>query len=298
MPIPLIALRYEPHAHLLAHYLNSQGISASLRSSEPSTESSSGSSTESSQEFVIELERESDIERARLICSDFIRFPNNPKYQQAAWQSGESVAIKTPSGFRFSGLLKWCFSVPFTAAILLICTLIFVFSILGWFGPLANALMMQPFAVLLETQQWWRLIGPAFLHFSALHFVFNLLWWSMLGGQIERKLGVMMLLVVFLVSAVASNLAQALVSGPNFGGLSGVVYALLGFVWWLGWLKPAWGLQLPKAIVGFMLIWLVLGYADILWVSMANTAHTVGLIAGCLLALMLSLGADRSHKAG
>lgn len=104
-----------------------------------------------------------------------------------------------------------------------------------------------------------------------------------------------MLLLIFLVSAVFSNLAQALVSGPNFGGLSGVVYALLGFVWWAGWLKPSWGFALPKAVVGFMLVWLVLGYADILWVSMANTAHTVGLVSGCLMAWMLSVGYDKRN---
>jgi GlpG protein len=95
------------------------------------------------------------------------------------------------------------------------------------------------------------------------------------------------LLVLFVFSAAASNVAQLVVSGPNFGGLSGVVYALVGCVWWLGWLKPAWGLSLPKPIVGFLLVWLVVGYLDVLPVSMANTAHTVGLICGCLFAWFL-----------
>ena len=111
----------------------------------------------------------------------------------------------------------------------------------------------------------------------------------MIGAQIEKKLGFSTIQMVFTLSAVASNVAQLLVSGPAFGGLSGVVYAVMGFVWWLGWLKPSWGLSLPTSIIGFMLIWLVLGYADILWVSMANTAHTVGLVSGCLLASLLSV---------
>jgi len=38
---------------------------------------------------------------------------------------------------------------------------------------------------------------------------------------------------------------------------------------------------------------LVLGYADILWVNMANAAHTAGLISGCLLAGALSLGSGK-----
>ena len=55
----------------------------------------------------------------------------------------------------------------------------------------------------------------------------------------------------------------------------------------------AGGLQLPNAIVGFMLVWLVLGYADILWVNMANAAHTAGLITGCVMAALISLLADK-----
>jgi len=41
----------------------------------------------------------------------------------------------------------------------------------------------------------------------------------------------------------------------------------------------------------------VLGYTDVLWVNMANTAHTVGLISGCLIAAVLALGAGRRKPA-
>ncbi len=76
-----------------------------------------------------------------------------------------------------------------------------------------------------------------------------------------------------------------MVSGPNFGGLSGVVYGLFGYVWWLGWLKPEKGLGISNALVGFLLVWLMLGYLDVLPVNMANTAHLLGLLTGCLMAL-------------
>jgi GlpG protein len=76
-----------------------------------------------------------------------------------------------------------------------------------------------------------------------------------------------------------------MVTGANFGGLSGVVYALVGFVWWFGYLAPEQGLSLAKPIVAFLLFWLVLGFVDLLPVNLANTAHLLGLISGCLLAL-------------
>ncbi len=287
MSTPLIAFRQEGAAHLLANYLHSQGIPVRVQR------------TDAGDEFALILENNDDVLRARDITEDFLQHPGDPKYQQAAWQRGERVRLTPQGGNSIAGMLRNAMTSPFTATILVICVIIYALSLVGLFSPIASQLMMQPVSLLMQNHEWWRLLGPAFIHFSILHIVFNLLWWGMLGAQIERTLGVSMLLMVFVVSAVASNVGQALFTAPlpngllPFGGLSGVVYALMGFVWWLGWLKPQWGLSIPRAIIGFMLVWLVLGYADVLWVSMANAAHTVGLITGCALAYMLSVGADK-----
>lgn len=280
MAIGLIAIEQGQFAHLLASYLKSQGVPAQVvEQTEPA-------------QFVVVIEHEHDFEQAKTIAQEFIRQPNDPKYQQAAWQQGEQVNLRSAPTFSFAKILQNAIHAPFTSLVLVVCTVVFVLSYLGLFQPIASHLMMVPISTLLETHQWWRLIGPAFIHFSALHFVFNLLWWSTLGSQIERTMGVSMLLLVFVVSAVLSNIGQTLVTGPNFGGLSGVVYALMGFVWFCGWLRPQWGLSIQKPIIGFMLVWLVLGYADVLWVNMANTAHTVGLVSGCVMAWLLTLGSS------
>ncbi len=283
---PLIAFNQQSPAHLLANYLTSQGISASVVQDE--------------KEFVVVLDDAVHLDRAKRIAEDFLTNPTHPKYQQAAWDSGKNVQLApSGSGFSMGNIIEDAIKAPFTSIVFLLCVAVYVLSLLGLFAPIAQHLLMQPFSVLSENHEWWRLLGPAFIHFSALHIIFNLLWWGMLGAKIERTLGVSMLLIVFLVSAAFSNAAQALFSEPVqanlylFGGLSGVVYAVMGFVWWLGWLRPSWGLSLPNSIVGFMLVWLVLGYADILWVNMANAAHTAGLISGCLLAAALSLGAKK-----
>jgi len=284
---PLIAINNESYAHLLANYLTSQQLIAHVLPSQKEGE------------YVIVLEDDAKVEDAKAICEEFLRQPRHPKYQQAAWESGEQVALhpSRTNNLKIGNLMSWAKEAPFAASVLFICTLVYALSWLGFFGYVEQYLKMQPFGQLQQTHEYWRLITPAFIHFSAIHFIFNVLWWSMIGSQIERIFGFTMLLVVFLVSAVASNLAQAIVSGPAFGGLSGVVYAVLGFAWWIGWLKPSWGLYIPKSIVIFMLIWLVLGYTDVLWVNMANTAHTVGLISGCLIAAVLALGAGRRKPA-
>ena len=286
MAHPLIAFNQQSPAHLLANYLTSQHIQAAV--------------VQHDKEFVVVLDNHDHLDRAKIIADGFLANPTDPKYQQAAWDSGKNVRLApSGNGFSMGNIIADAVKAPFTSVVFILCVAVYLLSLFGLFAPIAQHLLMQPFSILSQNHEWWRLLGPVFIHFSALHIIFNLLWWGMLGAKIERTLGMSMLLIVFLVSATISNAAQALFSDPVqgnlflFGGLSGVVYAVMGFVWWLGWLRPSWGLSLPNSIVGFMLVWLVLGYADILWVNMANAAHTAGLISGCLLAGALSLGSGK-----
>ncbi|GMM68513.1 rhomboid family intramembrane serine protease GlpG [Alteromonas sp. MTD1] len=287
---PLIAFNQQSAAHLLANYLTSQGLPASVTSSSQRNE------------FIVVLANAGHRQQAQQIAEDFLANPQHPKYQQAAWDKGQNVDLApSESAFSIQNVVSDAIKAPFTSAVFLLCVVVYVLSFLGLFGPIAQQLLMQPLGTVAQTNEWWRLLGPAFIHFSALHIIFNLLWWSMLGAKIERTFGVSMLFIVFMVSAIVSNMAQSFFTQPVqgnlllFGGLSGVVYAVMGFVWWCGWLRPSWGVSLPNSIVGFMLVWLVLGYADILWVSMANAAHTAGLFSGCLFAALLSLGSKKAR---
>jgi len=129
--------------------------------------------------------------------------------------------------------------------------------------------------------QVWRLITPIFLHFSILHILFNMLWLRDLGSVIEARRGSVRLLVLVLVLALTSNLAQHLHSGPRFGGMSGVVYGLLGYIWMQGKIFPAGALILRPQIVTMMMVWLVLCMTGLMG-PIANTAHVVGLLVGVI----------------
>ena len=87
------------------------------------------------------------------------------------------------------------------------------------------------------------------------------------------------MVAIVLIIAIASNTAQFYVSGPLFGGLSGVNYGFFGFIWIKSRFDPAAGLQIPESLVIFFLIWLVLCAVG-LFGPVANTAHFVGLLAG------------------
>ncbi|RUO56523.1 rhomboid family intramembrane serine protease [Pseudidiomarina homiensis] len=135
--------------------------------------------------------------------------------------------------------------------------------------------------------QPWRLLTPVLLHFSLLHFLFNVFWWWYLGGRFERFYGSTYLVIALVFCGVFSNVMQFMVSGPYFGGLSGVVYGLFGLAVVVSWQRPRHPLFLPVGLIVFMLVWLLLGYTDLLWVSVANTAHSAGLIAGLVLGIAL-----------
>ena len=281
--LKLVAFSKEQPARLLTIYLIEQGIQAEYQHSA------------NEYSHTVMLVESSDQIEAKKLAEEFVSNPNNKKYQTAAWQSGETVKLIPEKSFSLMTTIADLKQAPFTSSILVICLIIYLLAMVGVSSPY-SWLQIQPLEMLKDTGQWWRILGPALIHFSVLHISFNLLWWWSLGKQIEKAFGLSSLLMLFVFSAAVSNVAQLLVSGPNFGGLSGVVYALVGCVWWLGWLKPSWGLSLPKPIVGFLLVWLVVGYLDFLPVHMANTAHTMGLICGCLFAWFLVSRAKNANR--
>jgi len=125
----------------------------------------------------------------------------------------------------------------------------------------------------------WRFITPVLVHFGFLHILFNALWLKDLGRVIELRHGPVYLASFVLVSGALSNVAQfEIVHSPMFGGLSGVVYGLLGLIWLGGKLRPELGYGLTPATVQFMLLWLVMGFIGNFGV--ANYCHLGGLAVG------------------
>ena len=77
---------------------------------------------------------------------------------------------------------------------------------------------------------WWRMITPIFIHFSLAHLVFNCLWIYILGEKIENFDGSFIFISLALFSGILSNFLQYVMTHSSlFGGLSGVIYGLLGF---------------------------------------------------------------------
>lgn len=149
---------------------------------------------------------------------------------------------------------------------------------------------LVPLAETLASGEVWRLLTPIFLHFGIFHVLFNSLWMWDFGRRLEYLMGSGSFLLFVVITGIASNLTQFIWSGsPNFGGMSGVVYALVGFVAVRQRLVPHPLVNVPPALIGFMLFWLVLcmtGVVDyFISGSVANAAHVGGLVAGAIYAL-------------
>ena len=269
---PLVKIGKHNVALIFADYLKSIQINAQVETVD--------------NEFIVLCDVDKRAQ-ARAEFEQFIEHPFDQKYQQAAWALGEVSDVQQHSPSLLSSFKQQFLAHAgiVTLIIFSVCWIVFLASLAGWATPIFHAIQFYPeFTSDAFFSDPLRILGPAIFHFSWLHIVFNTMWWWQLGGNIEDKLGSGTLINVFAVSAIVSNVGQFLVSGPNFGGLSGVVYALVGYVWWMGWLMPKLGLTISKSIIGFLLLWMVFGFADLLPVNMANTAHLLGLVSGCLLA--------------
>ncbi|QYJ86089.1 rhomboid family intramembrane serine protease GlpG [Shewanella mesophila] len=256
-------------AQALIDYLKGQGVNCQL--------------TPTEQGVVISVTQEADYSIAKMEYEQFLRNPNDEKYLQASWDNGST---NTKFDYGAPGLQLFTQFVsgagPLTLTIIAICSIIFVGFNIGFANTLFEHLSFFGAVPDSGFEQFWRIFTPSLIHFSAMHIIFNLLWWWYLGGKIENRLGIKPLLILLLVAGTLPNIVQYYLAGPNFGGLSGVVYAVVGYTWIVGVKRPESGIGLPPAYIGFMLLWLVFGFTDMFGLSIANGAHIGGLLVGII----------------
>jgi GlpG protein len=210
---------------------------------------------------------------------------------------GQQCAVERQlvGGMSFQEQLR---KIPVIASLLLLSMV--GTAIVEWGFPLIHWFTFQDLSIVGDSIQfdtadnamangeYWRLVTPIFLHFGLFHIAFNGLWLWELGRRIEPLTGSLQMTMSVLLMAIASNLGQYLWGGPSlFGGMSGVVYGLLGYIWIRHKVAPRPILAIPKGLLGFMLFWLFLGmsgFMDLFMTgSIANAAHAVGLVTGMLL---------------
>lgn len=137
----------------------------------------------------------------------------------------------------------------------------------------------------IDLSEPWRLWTPMFLHFDLVHIAFNALFVWVFGARIERVMGSWHFIVFVAVVGVIANLGQLMwESNPRFGGMSGVNYGFIGYIWLRQMFAPHPMLVFPKALIPMLLVMLLLGTFGVLDFfiqgQVANAAHVTGLLVG------------------
>jgi GlpG protein len=251
--------------------------------------------------WALWVHSEDELDRASALLREYQKSSSDPKYRQAGAEATrlKSRLEKEDRAYRkklIQGdiLRQSLGAVPYgrvSLAIIMLCGAVFFLSRFGRDMAQVQGLFITDrdsgvgvlgrLWALTEVRhgQVWRLVSPVFLHFNILHFFFNMLWLLDLGSMIEARRGKGLFIVLMLVLAVVSNLTQYLFSGPFFGGMSGVVYGLLGYAWLRGRFDPTSGLALHPHTVIMMIVWFFFCLTGLAG-HVANYSHAAGLLAG------------------
>src|SRR6266566_6768202 len=250
----LASLADEDQATLLGDYLLTIGIDNSVE------EGNTG--------WSIWVKDDDKVEAGRTELAQFQANPDDPRYTSA----GRSAAkVRTEQEKRAKRLEKNYIDVrtqwvrksggfpPLTMTLIALCCIVAAVTFFGrnqerllslhisthtvheynpFTGEISEAKYRLKDLSEIRQGQVWRLVTPILIHYGVLHLIFNMFWLRDLGSMLERHKGALWLGIFILVTAVASNVAQYLVSGPGAGGMSGIVYALFGYVWMKGKYSP------------------------------------------------------------
>lgn len=270
----------ENHALKFWNFLKKQGIESSLEKA--------GSEEQELTEVWVE-----DEDRMALASSYLVEFQANPENSKFSEVPKKEI-IKKPNisfnrqGYKEHNLGKKWHKVDLspgviTLSIIITCVAVFLVSGMGKNTEIVGGLFISEKVngqlSEIANGEVWRFFTPIFLHFNFLHILFNMFWLHDLGSQIERRKGPKFFITFLLLIALTSNLFQFVFSGPAFGGMSGVVYGLFGYVWIKNRLDPADGFRLDPTVAMIMFGFFLLCFTG-MFGGVANWAHAGGLAVG------------------
>lgn len=265
---------------------------------------------------------EDQVEQAKSELNEFLANPEAEKYQGITHKAAgirEERIKKAVAGAKKQVNVRETWNQPFTSRcpvtslLIGISIVVFLFMQSDEYNLKAReALSICTFQIsgnmmsydtrLVEVRdgEVWRLVTPIFIHFSIFHILFNCMMAYQLGGAIEMNRGSTRLALLVLLTAVPSNLAQFYwggtdfsMGGPGFGGLSGVVYGMFGYMWMKSKFDPQSHFYVPPNMVYILIGWFFLCMTGMVG-PIANMAHGFGLGTG----MALGVGSSFLRQAG
>ena len=194
---------------------------------------------------------------------------------------------------------------PFvTISLVAVNCIVFLLTEIG--GSSENSLHMFRWGAMLtsavsEDGEYWRLFTSMFLHFGFEHLASNMLVLFALGTTLEKGIGHLRLLIIYLISGVGANIVSQLWSvrideEVLSAGASGAVFGLMGGIVFAGLFAKEWiGSLTPGRVALMLILSLYHGVSE----GVDDVAHVSGLFIGFMTAILLLkiFPGKRNHSA-
>lgn len=251
-----------------------------------------------------------DIEQIRMLCASgeniwgyltegaqLLIYENQPGdfwgLRQALEEMQQAFHQQTASDFsaESAGKKRWAFSeiksYPYIT-IVIVAVNVIVYLILEWLGDTKDAVFiashggMYPLFLLYDNQ-WWRVLTAGFLHFGVAHLANNMLVFALLGERLERAVGHVRMIVIYLLSLIGGGLlsyAVMIYAGTYAvsAGASGAVFGVIGGMLWLVLIHRGRFEEMTTRRFVFMIVLsLYYGFSSL---NVDNWAHIGGLLTG------------------
>ncbi|MCP8967128.1 rhomboid family intramembrane serine protease [Ectobacillus ponti] len=142
------------------------------------------------------------------------------------------------------------------------------------FGAKSNALILQG--------EWWRFFTPMVLHIGLLHLLMNTLALYYIGSQLERVIGNLRFLVIYLFAGAAGSVLSFVFSDSISAGASGAIFGCFSALLYVVRIHSA---VFPRSVMQSILtligINLLFGFVV---PGIDNAGHIGGLLGGFLMA--------------
>lgn len=191
-------------------------------------------------------------------------------------------------------LRKNLVSARFTYLIILYCVLIYLGICFSEKSSIVTDQTLTKFgaptAIEIFSGKYWGIITNSFVHFSKAHLIVNLVITLFIASFVERRIGFWKLFALGLFSSLISSAFQLTFSNDAGIGLSGVNYALFGFIFGKTFLDQRFRIVTKNLALIVMI--LLIPFCEIMnryanW-NIATIALFSGLIFGIFIALLRS----------
>jgi len=174
---------------------------------------------------------------------------------------------------------------------------VIVHIVLSFLGSTGSAQFMAAHGAcyvprVMENREYWRLFTSMFMHFGAVHLLYNMVCLVTLGDLLEKVIGPVRYLAIYLVGGLAGNVLSVCVqmrtgSFAVSAGASGAVFAVIGALLVVVIRRHG---RLGQIRLERMVLMIVLMIAQgFVEQGTDNMAHIGGAVGGALLAFLLGV---------